>query len=152
MKELTMKQPSILAASVAFVVFGLPGCAQVNDTALALFSSNIAAVAVVDGQRLQGEMQVFPNHTGNVSLRAVDAVGVPSSPLTACMGRMRYTTASTGAIDLRCSGGVVVDIPISLLAETRGYGYGKTATGTASLVFGLSELENQVHLNPPAGR
>ena len=42
------------------------------------------------------------------------------------------------------------DIPMSLLAETRGYGYGRTATGTANLAFWLSELENQVHLNPHA--
>ena len=43
--------------------------------------------------------------------------------------------------------GIEADIPINLLAETRGYGYGKTNTGAASLAFGLSELENQVHLN-----
>lgn len=147
-----MKQQSILVVTAAFVVFGFIGCAQVNDTALALFSSSVTAVAVVDGQRMQGDMQVFPNHTGNVRLSVVGVAGAPSGPLTACMGRLRYTAASTGVVDLRCSGGVMADIPISFLAETRGYGYGKTATGTASLVFGLSELENQAHFNAPAGR
>lgn len=145
-----MKQQPIRAAMVAFVVFGLFGCAQINDTAFSLFSSSVSAVAIVDGQRLQGEMQVFPNRTGNVRLRAVDTAGSPAGPLTACMGRLRYTAASTGAVDLRCNGGVIADIPMSLLAETRGYGYGRTASGTASLAFGLSELENQVHLNPRA--
>lgn len=141
-----MKRQSIDTTMVAFVVFGLLGCAQVNDTALALFSSSVAAVAIVDGQRLHGDMQIFPNHTGIVTLRAMDAAGSPAGPLTSCMGRLRYTAAATGAVDMRCNGGVMADIQMSLLGETRGYGYGKTATGGASLVFGLSELENQAHL------
>lgn len=147
-----MKQQSIHAAMVAFVVFTLLGCAHVNDTALSLFSSSVAAVAVVDGQRMQGEMQVFPNHTGNVRLRATDTVGSTAGLLTACMGRLIYTTTTTGAVDLRCNGGVMADIPMSLLAETRGYGYGKIGTGFATLAFGLSDLENQVHLNPSLTR
>jgi hypothetical protein len=93
-----MKQQPIRAAMVACVVFGLLGCAQINDTAFSLFSSSVSAVAIVDGQRMQGEMQVFPNRTGNVRLRAVDTAGSTAGPLTACMGRLRYTAAFTGAV------------------------------------------------------
>ena len=100
-----MKQQPIRVAMMAFVVFGLLGCAQINDTAFSLVSSGVSAVAIVDGQRMQGEMQVFPNRTGNVRLRAVDTVGSPAGPLTACMGRLRYTAASTGAVGLLCNGG-----------------------------------------------
>lgn len=152
LKELTMKHKPIKAAMVVFVVFGGVGCAQVNDTALGLFSSSVLSVAVVDGQRLQGKMQIFPNHTGTVTMRAVDGGGSPSGPLTSCMGRLRHTSASTGVVDLRCNGGVMADIQVNLLGETRGYGYGKTATGGASLAFGVSEQESQAHLLPIGGR
>jgi hypothetical protein len=152
MMELTMKQQPIRTTLLVFVVFGFLGCAQVNDTALALFSSRVTAVAVVEGQRFRGDMQIYPNHTGTVTLRAVDAVGSSAAPLTTCMGRLRYTAATTGSVDLRCNGGVMADIDLSLLGETRGYGYGKTANGVASLAFGLSEFESQAHLAPSAGR
>lgn len=126
-----------------FLLLGsLAGCAQLNDTGLALLSSNLPAVAIVDGQLLQGEIQLFPDHTGTVSLRGQGS----------CMGRLRYTATSTGAVDLRCSGGVVCDLKMTLLGDTRGYGYGPTASGTASLVFGMTAQESVAHLIVPADR
>lgn len=126
-----------------FLLLGsLAGCAQLNDTGLALLSSNLPAVAIVDGQLLQGEIQLFPDHTGTVSLRGQGS----------CMGRLRYTATSTGAVDLRCSGGVVGDLKMTLLGDTRGYGYGPTASGTASLVFGMTAQESVAHLIVPADR
>jgi hypothetical protein len=147
-----MKQQTISVAVVGFVVFELVGCAQINDTALSLFSSSVSAVAIVDGQRLQGDMKIFPNHTATITLRAVDSGGVLAGPLSNCMGWLRYTAATTGAVDLRCNGGVMAEINTTMLGETRGYGYGKTSSGAVSLAFGLTELESQAHLMPLAGR
>lgn len=130
---------------------GVHGCAQLNDTGLAIFSSNLPAVAIVDGQLLHGEIQLFPDHTGTVSLRA-QAASATVSGQTSCVGRFRYTATSTGAIDLRCSGGVVGNVQMTLLGDTRGYGYGPTANGSASVVFGMSSQESRAHLILPPDR
>ena len=127
---------------------GVLGCAQLNDAGLALLSSTMPAVAIVDGQLFQGEIQLFPDHTGTVSLGAAGSDGQRAS----CVGRLRYTATSAGALDLRCSGGILGDLKMTLLGDTRGYGYGPTATGTASLVFGMTAQESRAHLLVPADR
>lgn len=131
---------------------GVCGCAQLNDTGLAIFSSNLPAVAIVDGQLLQGEIQLFPDHTGTVSVRAQGAPSAAQAGLTSCVGRLRYTATSTAAVDLRCNGGVSADVKTTLLGDTRGYGYGPTANGSASLVFGMSPQESRAHLIVPPDR
>ena len=84
---------------------------------------------------MQGEIQLFPDHSGTVSVRSQGASGTGQNGTFSCIGRLRYTATSTGAIDLRCSGGVIGDLKMTLLGETRGYGHGPTASGAASLVF-----------------
>ena len=128
------------------------GCAQINDAGLAILSSKLPAIAIVDGQLLQGEIQLFPDHSGTVSVRSQGASGTGQNGTFSCIGRLRYTATSTGAIDLRCSGGVVGDLKMTLLGETRGYGYGPTASGAASLVFGMTAQESRAHLIVPPDR
>lgn len=153
-----------LALATTVVLAGLAGCADLNDTGLAALSYKVQAYAVVDEQLVQGEMVLFPDHTGTVALRAEPAMaGVPteaaSAPrptgkpqLTSCVGRMRYTATTQGAIDLRCNDGAVADVRMALIGETRGYGYGQTATGLVSLTFGLTPVEARAHLTVPAGK
>jgi len=160
-------QPAIrlpLFASALAVL--LAGCANLNDTGLAALSSKVPAYAVVDEQLVQGEMVLFPNHTGTITLRseAVAATGVadvnvPVSStgkplLTSCVGRMRYTGTTAGTIDLHCNDGAIADLRMALIGETRGYGYGygQTATGLASLVFGMTPVESRAHLTVPPGK
>ena len=125
------------------------GCAQMNDAGLAILSSSLPAIAIVDGQLLKGDIQLFPDHTGTVNLRSQGESGDGQAGTFSCMGRLRYTATTTGAVDLRCSGGVMADLKMTLLGETRGYGYGPTAGGTASLVFGMTAQESQAHLIVP---
>lgn len=147
-----MKEQRIAITLAAGVLCAMTGCAQLNDASLALFSSTLPAVAIVDDQLLQGEMQLFPDHTGTVNLRSKGTTVSGASALTSCMGRLRYTASTTGAIDLRCNGGVRADISMTLLGDTRGYGYGPTASGMGSLAFGLSAAESRAHLVVPANR
>ena len=147
-----MKLQSIASALTIGLLASMVGCAQINDAGLAIFSSTLPTVAIVDAQLLQGEMQLFPDHTGTVTLRSRGVPDSGAAALTSCMGRLRYTSTTSGAIDLRCNGGVVADLKITLLGDTRGYGYGPTATGTASLTFGLSASETRAHLLVPANR
>ncbi len=135
-----------------FLLGSMVGCAQLNDAGLAIVSSNVPAVAIVDGQLLQGEIQLFPNHTGTVTLQASASGPAGQSAVTECVGRLRYTATSTGAIDLRCTGGVAGDLKITLLGDTRGYGYGAVASGTASLVFGMTDQESRAYLFSTADR
>lgn len=133
----------------------LAGCADLNDTGLAALATRVQAYAVVDEQLVQGEMALFPDHTGTVSLRAEPAAAVKPSgkpPLTSCVGRLRYTATTSGTVDLRCNDGAVADLRMALIGDTRGYGYGQTATGLASLTFGMSPVEARAHLTVPPNK
>lgn len=138
-----------LALATTAVLAGLAGCADLNDTGLAALSTRVQAYAVVDEQLVQGEMVLFPDHTGTVALRA-DPAGKPM--LTSCVGRLRYTATTLGSIDLRCNDGAVADLRMALIGDTRGYGYGQTATGLASLTFGMTPVEARAHLTVPPGK
>jgi hypothetical protein len=147
------------------VVVGLlVGCADINDTGLAALSYKVSAYAIVDEQLVQGEMVLFPDHTGTITLRAeavpagmvVAANNAPRPPgkavMTSCVGRMRYTGTTAGVIDLRCNDGAIADLRMALIGDTRGYGYGYTATGLASVVFGFTPAEARAHLTVPPGK
>jgi hypothetical protein len=161
-----MKLP--IARRIAFlssaVLMALAGCADLNDTGLAALSYKVQAYAIVDEQLVQGDMVLFPDHTGTITLRA-DAspsgagAGVASVPraggkpaMTSCVGRLRYTATTAGTIDLRCNDGSIADLRMALIGDTRGYGYGHTATGLASVVFGFTPVEARAHLTVPPGR
>lgn len=165
-KEFCMKPSAttLCAPLFASVVVGLlAGCADLNDTGLAALSYKVPAYAIVDGQLVQGEMVLFPDHTGTITLRAdaaasgADASGAPrpvtdKPALSSCVGRMRYTATTAGTIDLRCNDGAIADLRMALIGETRGYGYGHTATGLASVVFGMTPVESRAHLTVPPGK
>lgn len=143
----------------------LSGCADLNDTGLAALATRVNAYAVVNGQLVQGQMTLYPNHSGTVTLRTEvaqpDGSGIdlnaPVKPtqnpiLNSCLGRFHYTATAYGAIDLRCNDGSTADLRMALIGETRGYGYGQTATGLASLTFGMEPGEARAHLTVPPGK
>ncbi len=151
--------------ALATLLAVLAGCADLNDTGLAALATRVPAFAIVNEQLVQGEMTLFPDHTGTVTLRgqtapSVGADGVavagPASAgkvvLSSCVGRLRYTATTMGSIDLRCNDGSVTDLRMALIGETRGYGYGQTAAGLVSLTFGLSPVEARAHLTVPPNR
>ncbi len=146
------------------VLAALTGCADLNDTGMAALATRVQAFAIVDEQLVQGEMTLYTDHTGMVALRAEptpsnDPAYAASAPkpggkpvLTSCVGRLRYTATTLGVIDLRCNDGAVADLRVALIGETRGYGYGNTATGLASLTFGMNAVETRAHLTVPPGK
>jgi hypothetical protein len=167
LKESKMRPTqTIFCTMAASAVVGLlAGCADLNDLGLAALSYKVPAYAIVDEQLVQGELVLFPNHTGTVTLRAevapveaqaAVAGGMPKPTLkpaiTSCVGRLRYTETTAGVIDLRCNDGATADLKMSLIGETRGYGYGYTANGLASVVFGFTPVEARAHLTVPPGK
>lgn len=148
-----MKQQTCNLTLAACAVLGLlAGCADLNDTGLAALSIRVQAYAVVDEQLVQGEMVLFPDHSGTVAMRAEPMVPSGKAPLTSCVGRLRYASTTIGTIDLRCNDGTVADLRMALIGESRGYGYGQTATGLVSLTFGMTPVEARAHLTVPPGK
>jgi hypothetical protein len=150
------------AASAAL----LSGCADLNDTALAAVATRVPAHAIVNEQLVQGEMTLYPDHTGTVALRGdvqpgavAEGASAPAAApapgkviLNSCVGRLRYTATTMGSIDLRCNDGSVADLRMALIGDTRGYGYGQTATGLVSLTFGMTPVEARAHLTVPPNK
>lgn len=148
----------------------LAGCADLNDTGLSALATRVSAFAIVNDQLLQGEMTLFPDHTGTLTLRTPDTPGaaigfdglnpeatptparVASAGAASCVGRMRYASSTLAEMDLRCHDGSVAPVRLALIGETRGYGYGQTAIGQVSVTFGLRPTEARAHLTVPKGR
>ncbi|MGQ0709596.1 MAG: hypothetical protein ACT4NV_07570 [Rhodoferax sp.] len=105
------------------------------------------AVAVVGQQLVQGELQVFSDDSGFISL-----VSDPQqSPVLRCAGRLPYAGRFEREIDLRCSNGVAAQMRLSLRTGLRGFGYGGEGRHSVSLVFGLSPQETASLLRLPEG-
>lgn len=141
-----MKSRTPWTIATAAWALGLAGCASVNDKALRLFSSDAQAFAIVNGQVLQGKMTLLPDRTGNLRLSG------DKDPVTSCAGLVRYESSTAGSIDLRCNDGSAAPMRYTLLSETRGYAYGATATGAASVTFGLPPAQAAAFLTVPAGK
>jgi hypothetical protein len=123
----------------------LCSCAKVNDTGLGLVSTKRDAFLIVNGQLLKGEVVLVPDRTGRASF------SVEKGTISSCSGGMRYTATNNAEVDLRCSDGTQVALQIMLLSETRGYGYGSTAKGPSSMVFGMDEPDVRAFLTVPSG-
>lgn len=135
--------PSVVIVTALVI---LTGCARINDYASWPLTSSMDALAIVNGQLLQGEVKLLTDRTGKVTLAAA------KGPVTSCVGGLRFTGTTAGAIDLRCNDGSVVDMQFALLSEARGYAYGQTASGPVSLTFGLSNAQAQAYLKLPPNR
>ena len=168
-KEQALKQQSISIVLVGSVTWSLlTGCAGLNDRGMRLLSSKVMAFAIVDEQLVEGEIALFPDRTATLTLRREPAgngdaeqvalvAQAPLNPatrpaLTSCVGRMRYTGTTLATVDLRCNDGTVADLQMAVIGDTRGYGYGQTAAGQASLTFGMTAAEARAHLTVPPGK
>lgn len=152
-----MTQRSFTAIVAATIASLLHGCAMVDDKAMALLASSADAIVLINGRVLGGQLKVGIDHTGSLSVsqtaavvpdKAVPTVGNPLS----CAGQFRYTSTTAGQLDLRCSDGAVVALAVTMLAETRGYGFGQSPMGTVSLTFGMSPQEARAYLMVPPGK
>jgi hypothetical protein len=162
LKGLTMKQlpfAKSCAAGLASLAFlwGATGCAQVSDGSLLIFSSRVPAIALVNGQLLQGEVQLMPDRTGSATLAARAkplgaSSGADSARITSCVGQLRYTSSVAGAIDLRCNTGVAVELVFTMLGSTRGYAYSQALGAPVSMTYGLTPDEARAYLQLPSGR
>lgn len=127
-----MKAHRFTSVCLVLLLSLLAGCAMVNDRAWRLFSSSSDALAIVNGQLLRGTVKLVPDRTGTVSLSG------DKGSIQSCFGALHFTATQAGSIDLRCNDGSDVALRFVLLSDSRGYAYGQTTQGPASLSFGLS--------------
>lgn len=143
-----------------FAVLVLGGCARINDLGQAAFSSGSGAYAVVEGQLLEGEMRIYPDRTGLLTLREINPVekiqgnspSLPVAEVKSCQGRLRYSGTTSAIVNLRCQGAFESDVRMVLISETRGYGSGSGNTGPVSITFGLDPMQAGAHLIAPQGK
>ncbi|MBK7001464.1 MAG: hypothetical protein IPH35_16260 [Rhodoferax sp.] len=151
-----MNTRMLRSAWVTIVAWSLGGCALVNEASSLALSTAVPAQAVVNEQLVRGELVLSPDRTGLATLRAdpppADAAARAdgSGPvLTSCVGRLRYTATTAGVVDLRCNDGAMAELRVTLIGDTRGYGYGEGNTGLASMVFGMTPREARAYLPLP---
>jgi hypothetical protein len=94
---------------------------------------------MVNGHWLEGDVLLVPDRTGRASFAANE--GAKKGAIGSCSGSLRYTATYSAEMDLHCDDGTQLTLQTTLLSETRGYGYGATARGPASVSFGLPEAD-----------
>jgi hypothetical protein len=152
-----MKKLQYAGILVASVAWGLTGCAQVSEVSGLLFSTTVPAIALVNGQLLQGEVLLLNDRSGRATLKSSAKPPTTGSSaeknfVSSCIGQLRYTSTVAGVLDLRCDGGVQTELRFTMLSETRGYAYGQTPHVAVSLTYGLTSDEAKAYLKLPANK
>ena len=137
---------ALIRSVMLFCAVFLSGCAKVNDGGMWLVTSKVDAYLLINGQLLSGNARLIPDRTG----RMVFASEVGA--IRSCGGGLRYTATHSGEMDVQCNDGTQVTMQFTQLGETRGYGYGTTAQGVASVAYGLSESDALAFLKAPTGK
>ena len=132
---------------------GLAGCARLSETGMLIFATTVPALAVVNGQPMQGQVQLVPDRTGSVVLNSSQRSPNATTMVTisSCMGRLRFTSTAAGEMDLRCNDGLVSTLYFSLISDASGYAYSRKAGEAISLTFGVSPAAANAYLSPPTG-
>ncbi len=126
-------------AVVLGIVAALQGCADVEHIGWELASVRKVAWMQMEGQRLEGYLQLRPDRTGSLWLSG-------SGEIASCSGTLRFTAVSSGRIDTRCSNGAVVDLQFALSHEVKGYAHGTFNGMPVALTFGMDAPEARAYL------
>lgn len=125
----------------------LSGCAGLNEATMRALATSVPALAVVGDRVLSGEVLLYTDRTATLELRSTSG-----EPVLNCMGTMRYTSSTGGAITLRCSDGTQAQLPYTALTETSGQGSHTAHQPAVSLTYGLEPDAARAWLLAPAGK
>ena len=138
---------TLVATTLAMAT--LAGCAKLEDRARYYLASSVDVFAVVGGQLMQGQAQLYSDRTGTIAISS----GLTVAPAVSCSGRMSRTGTAAARLDLRCNDGTESSLSAVMLAETQGYAYGQTSNGKqASLTLGLEPTRAVSYLRAPTGQ
>jgi hypothetical protein len=142
-----MKIPAHVTRSAPLALaLALGGCAALNDASMRALATPVPVLALLGERVLAGEALIYTDRSATLQLRSED------EPALSCMGNMRYTSSTVGALRLRCSDGSEAQFPYAALSETSGQGHGRTETQEVSLTYGLDAEQARAWLRPPAGK
>lgn len=138
-----------LMFSVSVCVVALTGCAKLEDRARLYLASSVDVFAVVGGQLMQGEAQLYSDRTGTIAI----STGLAVAPAVSCSGRLSRTGTTAATLDMHCNDGTQMSLSAVMLAETQGYAYGQAADGKlASLTLGLAPPRAVAYLRAPSSQ
>ena len=114
------------------LALSLTGCSSVNEKMTGWLSSNVDAIAVLDGKVLRGEA-TFPNEReATLQLQSSD------TPSLTCLGALRYTASNSGVVNFTCNDGSTSMVPFQSRSVLSGVGRGLTGKAEFALTYGLS--------------
>ena len=135
--------------TTALIGVSMAGCAKLEDRARQYLASSVDVFAVVGGQLMQGQAQLYSDRTGTVALNT----GLAVAPAVSCSGRLSRTGTTAANLTLHCNNGSELSLSAVMLAETQGYAYGQAADGKpASMTLGLEPSRAVSYLRAPAGQ
>ena len=146
-----MKQLSDLLrrSAICAAVLSLVACAKLEDRVRGYWASNVAVFAVVDGQMLHGEAQLYDNRSGTLSI----STGLAAAPVLSCSGRLTRTGTTAALLQMQCNNGNTLTLTAAMLLETQGYAYGQGSNGqVASITLGLEPERAVAYLRAPPGQ
>ncbi len=117
----------------------ISGCADIEHIGWQLASSTKPALMQISGQLLEGEVQMRPDRTGAIRMAGEGSIA-------SCAGSLRFTAVNSGAMDMRCSDGSMLDMRFALVNEVKGYAFGTLQESTVALTFGMDVPEAQAYL------
>ena len=123
-----------MLTSLSIMVFSLTGCSSVTEKMTGWLSSNVDAIATLNGKILRGKA-TFPNEReATFYLQSNDA------PRLTCLGALRYTATSSGVVYFSCNDGgtsMVLFQSLSILSGI-GRGLGGVEKTEFALTYGLT--------------
>lgn len=143
------RRPVLSTVLASMLALALTGCAKLEDKARYYLASSVDVFAVIGGQLLQGEAELYSDRTGTITI----STGLAVVPLFSCSGRMSRTGTAAANLDIHCNDGTELSLSAAMLADTQGYAYGQAANGkVASLTLGLDSTRAVSYLRAPAGQ
>ncbi len=128
--------PLVCATSMA-------GCASSLEKVSGWMSSNADALAVLDGQVLQGKMNFAREREGTLQIQT------RAGPILSCSGPLRYTATHAGMLQLNCNDGRIGKLAFSALSPVSGTARGNVGTSPVLLTYGLAPEKAVGYLGVP---
>jgi hypothetical protein len=123
---------------------GLSGCALVEHAGWRLATTPRTAFMQMGAVLLTGTVYLRPDRTG-------DLVLAREGSSLRCAGALRFTSVNAGAMDVRCSDGVHLDLAFVMVNEIKGHAFSQRGETQAALTFGMGADEAAPYLARAAG-
>lgn len=141
-----MKLTHFLKLGGLLLALSLTGCSSINENMTDWLSSNVGAIAVLDGKILHGKA-TFPNER-EATLQLQNG----ETPSLTCLGALRYTASKSGVVNFTCNDGSSSIVPFQSRSVLSGVGRGLAGKAEFALTYGLPKEKAASFLALPIER